>query len=69
MISVTVRGSRSTEVRQVALPDSPTGLDLLRSLAIPVDSALLLRDGRPIADDEGLSDRDEIEVVIVSSGG
>jgi len=53
----------------VELPSGATGIELLRSLALPPDAHLLIRDDTPVPLDAPLREGERIRVVGVVSGG
>lgn len=55
--------------RTVELRTGATGLDLLRSLGLPPDAHLLIRDDTPVPLDAPLQEGERIRVVGVVSGG
>ncbi|MGC8645071.1 MAG: MoaD/ThiS family protein [Thermoplasmata archaeon] len=49
--------------------DGKNASDILHYMGINANSVIVLRDGRPIPEDEELSDEDEITVIRSFSGG
>lgn len=66
---VTVELVQARRSETVSLPDSATGIDLLRRLNLAPDAHLLLREERPIPVDEALLDGEHVRVLAVVSGG
>ncbi|MEM1613346.1 MAG: MoaD/ThiS family protein [Thermoplasmatales archaeon] len=49
--------------------EGKTAIEILHSLGLNSNSTIVLKDGRPIPDDEELSEGDEITVMKSFSGG
>ncbi len=55
--------------RLVVELEEPTVAELLRRLGLGRESAVVVRDGRPLLEDEELRDGDHVVVFIAASGG
>jgi len=66
---VVVEGPPRGESRSVELPDSASGLDLVRALGLMPDAHILAREQTPIPIDEPLQDGETVRLIRVVSGG
>ena len=55
--------------RSIELPDSASGLDLVRALGLLPDAHILAREHTPIPIDEPLRDGETVRLIRVVSGG
>lgn len=65
MVAVKVVGSEKQEF----FHGKRNGIEILKELGISVNSAIIIRNGKPIPEDEDLNEDDELTVIKSFSGG
>lgn len=65
MINVTVVGDKEKKTIEGGL----SGIELIKLLGLSLDSTIILRDGKPIPEDEIIEEGSEVTVIKSFSGG
>jgi sulfur carrier protein ThiS len=68
-VKISVKISREKDKKEIDLKDGSTVIDLLKKLNLKPDTLIVLNDDIPIPIDEVLKDKQNLSIILVSSGG
>ena len=68
-MKISVKISREKETKEIDLKDGSTVIDLLKKLNLKPDTLIVLNNDLPIPIDDVLKDKQNLSIVLVSSGG
>ena len=68
-MEITVKLSRTKEIKKINLQKEPIVLDMLKKINLKPDTVIVLSENKPISVDEELKDGQELTILQVSSGG
>ena len=68
-MKISVKISREKDVKEIDLKDGSTVMDLLKKLNLKPDTLIVLNNDLPIPIDELLKDKQNLSIIMVSSGG
>jgi len=68
-VEITVKLSRTKEIKKINLQKEPIVLDMLKKINLKPDTVVVLSENKPISIDEELKDGQKLTILQVSSGG
>jgi len=68
-VKIKVKLSRTNEVKEINLETESTVGDLLKKIDLKPDTLIVISKNTPIPIDDILKDRQDLEIIQVSSGG
>jgi sulfur carrier protein ThiS len=68
-VKISVKLSREKETKEIDLKDGSTVMDLLKKLNLKPDTLIVLNNDLPIPVDDVLKDKQNLSIILVSSGG
>jgi sulfur carrier protein ThiS len=68
-LKISVKISREKDKKEINLRDGSTVIDLLKKLNLKPDTLIVLNDDIPIPIDDVLKDKQNLSIILVSSGG
>jgi sulfur carrier protein ThiS len=68
-VEITVKLSRTKEIKKINLQKEPIVLDMLKKINLKPDTVVVLSENKPISVDEELKDGQKLTILQVSSGG
>ena len=68
-MKVSVKISRDKETKEIDLKDGSTVMDLLKKLNLKPDTLIVINNNLPIPVDDELKDKQNLSIILVSSGG
>ena len=68
-MNITVKFKRTNENKKIDIKKNSTILDILKIINLKPDTLIVLSDKKPLPEDEILKDKQELEIIQVSSGG
>ena len=68
-LEITVKLSRTKEIKKINLQKEPIVLDMLKKINLKPDTVVVLSENKPISIDEELKDGQKLTILQVSSGG
>jgi len=68
-VKVSVKISRDKETKEIDLKDGSTVMDLLKKLNLKPDTLIVINNNLPIPVDDELKDKQNLSIILVSSGG
>jgi sulfur carrier protein ThiS len=68
-VKISVKISREKEIKEIDLKDGSTVIDLLKKLNLKPDTLIVLNNDLPIPIDDVLKDKQNLSIILVSSGG
>ena len=68
-MEITVKLSRTKEIKKINLQKEPIVLDMLKKINMKPDTVIVLSENKPISVDEELKDGQKLTILQVSSGG
>ena len=69
LVKISVKLSREKKIKVINLEEGSIVLDLLRKLKLKPDTVIVSDNNMPIPDDDILQDKQNLSILIVSSGG
>ena len=69
LVKISVKLSREKKIKVINLEEGSIVLDLLRKLKLKPDTVIVLDNNMPIPNDDILQDKQNLSILIVSSGG
>jgi sulfur carrier protein ThiS len=68
-VKISIKLSREKDTKEIDLKDGSTVMDLLKELNLKPDTLIVLNNDLPIPVDEELKDKQNLSIILVSSGG
>jgi sulfur carrier protein ThiS len=68
-VKISVKLSREKEKKEIDIKDGSTVMDLLKELNLKPDTLIVLNNDLPIPVDDLLKDKQNLSIILVSSGG
>ena len=68
-MKISVKLSREKDKKEIDLKEGSTVMDLLKKLSLKPDTLIVISNDKPIPVDEILRDKQNLSIVLVSSGG
>jgi sulfur carrier protein ThiS len=68
-VKISVKISREKEKKEIDLKEGSAVIDLLKKLNLKPDTLIVLNNNIPIPIDEVLEDKQNLSIILVSSGG
>ena len=68
-MKISIKLSREKDTKEIDLKDGSTVMNLLKELNLKPDTLIVLNNDLPIPVDEELKDKQNLSIILVSSGG
>jgi len=68
-VKISIKLSREKDTKEIDLKDGSTVMNLLKELNLKPDTLIVLNNDLPIPVDEELKDKQNLSIILVSSGG
>ena len=68
-MKISVELSREKEKKEICLENGSTVMDLLKKLKLKPDTIIVMNNNMPIPVDDVLKDKQNLSIILVSSGG
>jgi sulfur carrier protein ThiS len=68
-VKINVKISRERDVKEIDLKDESTVMNLLKELNLKPDTLIVMNNDLPIPVDDVLKDKQNLSIILVSSGG
>jgi len=68
-VKISVKLSRTKEIKVIDLKEGSTVLDLLKKINLKPDTIIVMKKNSPIPIDDVLKDKQSLSIIMVSSGG
>ena len=68
-MKISVKLSREKNIKEIELKNGSTVMDLLKKLNLKPDTLIVMNKDLPVPVDDVLKDKQDISIIIVSSGG